>query len=147
VAEAVLDPDGLQHNLLLDTPEMKQGWDALESALTRLHHEVEAADSKMLLVCIPAAVQVDSTYWWLKNLGVRIDDRVVRDTVFQDRLAQFARREQLPYIDLLPAMRKRASSRLYYEQDGHWTAAGHDVAARVISQELSSLRPNANWTD
>ena len=141
VAEAVLDPDGLQHNLLLDTPAMKQGWDALESALTRLHRDVESANSKLLLVCIPAAVQVDSTYWWPKKLGVRFDDRVLRDTVFQDRLAQFAREEKLPLIDLLPAMRKRSSSRLYYEQDGHWTAAGHDVAARVIAERLSALLP------
>lgn len=147
LAEAVLDPDGLRHNLLLDTPETKHGFDAMESALTRLHHDIEAANAKMLLVCIPAAVQVDSTYWWLKNLGVRIDDRVVHDTVFQDRLAQFARKEQVPYVDLLPAMRKRISSRVYFEQDGHWTAAGHDIAARAIAEPLSALLPPANWTD
>jgi len=147
LAEAVLDPDGLQHNLLLDTPGMKQGWDALESALTRLQRSVESAHAKMLLVCIPAAVQVDSTYWWPAKLGVRLDDRVLHDTVFQDRLAQFARKQQLPYIDLLPAMRKRTSSRLYYRQDGHWTAAGHDVAARAIAERLSDLLPDTNWTE
>jgi hypothetical protein len=147
LAEAVLDPDGLQHNLLLDTPAMKQGWDALEAALKRLHRDVESANSTLLLVCIPAAVQVDSTYWWSKQLGVRFDDRVLRDTVFQDRLAQFARQEKLQLIDLLPAMRKRSSSRLYYEQDGHWTAAGHDVAARVIAERLSVLLPDVNWTE
>jgi len=147
LAEAVLDPDGLQHNLLLDTPAMKQGWDALEAALKRLHRDVESANSIMLLVCIPAAVQVDSTYWWSKQLGVRFDDRVLRDTVFQDRLAQFAKQEKVPFIDLLPAMRKRSSSRLYYEQDGHLTAAGHDVAARVIAERLSALLPDVNWTE
>ena len=78
---------------------------------------------------------------------MRIDDRVVRDTVFQDRLAQFARKEKIAYVDLLPAMRKRISSRLYYEQDGHWTAAGHDIAARTIAERLSELMPGANWTD
>jgi hypothetical protein len=102
VAQAVLDPDGLRHNLLLDTPDMKQGWDALESALRQLHRDVES---------------------------------------------EFARQEKLPFIDLLPAMRKRSSSRLYYEQDGHWTAAGHDVAARVISDRLSALLPDVNWTE
>lgn len=147
VAEAVLDPDGLRHNLLLDTPAMQQGWDALESALARLHRDVESAHSQLLLVCIPAAVQVDSTYWWPKKLGVRFDGRVLHDTVFQDRLAQFAQKEKLPLIDLLPEMRKRSSARLYYEQDGHWTAAGHDVAARVIAERLSALLPGANWTE
>jgi len=147
VAEAVLDPDGLRHNLLLDTPEMQKGWDALESALTRLHREVEAADAKLLLVCIPAAVQVDSTYWWPAHLGVRLDERVLRDTVFQSRLAQFAKKEQVPLIDLLPTLRKHSSSRLYYEEDGHWTPAGHDVAAGVIRERLRDLLPPVNWTE
>jgi hypothetical protein len=126
---------------------MNEGWKALESALARLHHDVESAHAKLLLVCIPAAVQVDSTYWWPKKLGVRFDGRVLHDTVFQDRLTKFAKQEQLPLIDLLPEMRKRSTSRLYYQQDGHWTAAGHDVAARVIAERLSALLPPSNWTE
>jgi hypothetical protein len=147
VAEAVLDPDGLRHNLLLDTPAMKQGFDALESALSRLNREVEAAHSHMLLVCIPAAVQVDSTYWWPTHLGVRLDERVVHDTVFQNQLADFARKQQIPLIDLLPDLRKRPTARLYYDQDGHWTAAGHDVAANVIGERLHDMLPPINWTE
>lgn len=147
VAEAVLDPEGLRHNLLLDTPAMNEGWKELESALTRLNREVTAANSRLLIVCIPAAVQVDSTYWWLKNLGVRIDDRVVQNTVFQRRLAEFAKAQDIPFLDLLPAMRKRSTARLYYEQDGHWTAAGHDVAARAVSERLAEIMPAANWTE
>ena len=147
VAEAVLDPDGLRHNLLLDTPEMRQGFDALESALTRLHREVEAAHSQLLLVCIPAAVQVDSTYWWPAHLGVRLDERVVNDTVFQHELAEFARKEHVDLVDLLPALRKRPTARLYFEQDGHWTAAGHDVAANVVGERLHDMLPPVNWTE
>ncbi|HKW15839.1 MAG TPA: hypothetical protein VJS69_15245 [Candidatus Krumholzibacteria bacterium] len=147
VAEAVLDPDGLRHNLLLDTPEMKQGFAAMESALTRLHREVEAAHSQLLLVCIPAAVQVDSTYWWPAKLGVRLDKRVTRDTVFQHELAEFARKEKIELVDLLPAMRKRPSARLYYAEDGHWTGAGHDVAANVIGEKLHDMLPPVNWTE
>jgi hypothetical protein len=147
VAEAVLDPDGLRHNLLLDTPEMKQGFAALESALSRLHREVEAAHSQLLLVCIPAAVQVDSTYWWPVHLGVRLDERVVHDTVFQHELLEFARTEHIEFVDLLPALRKRPSARLYFEEDGHWTAAGHDVAASVIGEKLHDMLPPINWTE
>ena len=139
VAEAVLDPDGLRHNLLLDTPEMEKGWTALESALGELNEEVRASGATLGLVCIPAAVQVDSTYWWLKNLGVRIDNRVVNDTVFQNRLATFAQREKIPMLDLLPVMRAHPEQRLYYEQDGHWNRAGHDVAAGAIAEWVAPL--------
>ena len=147
VAEGVLDPDGLRHNLLLDTPETKQGFEAMESALTRLHREVEAAHSQLLLVCIPAAVQVDSTYWWPAHLGVRLDGRVIEDTVFQHQIAEFARKEHVEFVDLLPALRKRPSARLYFAQDGHWTAAGHDVAANVVGEKLHDMLPPINWTE
>ena len=89
---------------------------------------------------------VDSTYWWLARLGVRLDERVLQDTVFQHRLAEFAKAQDIPLVDLLPALRKRSSARLYYEQDGHWTAAGHDVAARVTSERLFEILPKTNWT-
>ena len=139
VAEAVLDPDGLRHNLLLDTPEMEKGWTALESALGELNQEVQASGATLALVCIPAAVQVDSTYWWLKNLGVRLDDRVLRNTVFQNRLATFAQREKIPMLDLLPVMRAHPDHRLYYEQDGHWNAAGHYIAAGAIAEWIAPI--------
>jgi hypothetical protein len=139
VAEAVLDPDGLRHNLMLDTPRLEQGWTALESALGELNRQVQESGATLALVCIPAAVQVDSTYWWLKNLGVRLDDRVLRDTVFQDRLATFAQRESIPMLDLLPVMRANSHHRVYFEQDGHWTAAGHYAAARAIAEWLDPL--------
>jgi lysophospholipase L1-like esterase len=147
LADAVLDPDGLRHNLLLDTPKMGEGWAALESALRELEREVAVANAdshvatKLVLVCIPAAVQVDATYWWLRNLGVRLDRRVIEQPVFQARLAAFASRENIPLIDLLPVMRAHPEQRLYYEQDGHWSAAGHRVAAQAIADRIREMLP------
>jgi lysophospholipase L1-like esterase len=141
LADAVLDPDALRHNLLLDTPGTNDGWRALESALSQLNADVAKAGSRLVLMCIPAAVQVDSTYWWLKNLGVRLDERVLRDAEFQSRLARFAARENIPLIDLLPVMRAHPEQRLYYEQDGHWNAAGHDIAARTAADRIAAILP------
>jgi len=141
LAEAVLDPDGLRHNLLLDTPEMNEGWTQVEVALTKLDHDVEKARAQLVLVCIPAAVQVDSSYWWCRNLGFRFDARVLTDTEFQNRLATLAQREGLPLIDLLPVMRAHPNERLYYEQDGHWNANGHAVAAEAIAEKIREMIP------
>lgn len=138
LAEAVLDPDGLRHNLLLDTLEMQRGWDALESALRDLHHEVDAAGSKLLLVVIPAAVQVDRGYWWAKNLGVRLDRRVLDTPEFQRRLSAFCTAEGIADLDLLPLMRTHPDRVLYYLQDGHWTGAGHDLAAQAIAERIAA---------
>jgi GDSL-like Lipase/Acylhydrolase family len=141
LAEGVLDPDGKLHHLLLDTPEANEGWEKLEEALRELNRDVGRAGSKLVLVCIPAGAQVDSTYWWFRNLGFRLDERVLRNTPFQERLAQFAAREKIPLLDLLPVMRAHPNERLYYDQDGHWNAAGHDVAAHAIADWLRPMLP------
>lgn len=143
LAEGVLAPNDKLHHLLLDTPEANGGWDALETAVRELHRDVEKGGSRLVLVCIPAGAQVDSTYWWFRNLGFRLDERVLRQTPFQDRLAQFASRENIPLLDLLPAMRAHPEQRLYYDQDGHWNAAGHGVAAHAIAQWLEPMLPAA----
>jgi len=146
LAEGVLDPDGKRHHLLLDTAEANEGWDQLETALRELHRDVTGAGAKLVLVCIPAGAQVDSTYWWFRNLGFRLDERVLRDTPFQDRLTQFASRENIPLLDLLPVMRAHPEKRLYYDQDGHWNAAGHKVAAGAIAARIRDWLPGGEAT-
>lgn len=49
------------------------------------------------------------------------------------RLSAWAARREAHFLDVLPAMERRPTGeRLYYERDGHCTAAGHGV----IAQEL-----------
>ena len=84
---------------------MNEGWRRLTEAITALQQMVESGRAQLVLVCVPAAAQVDSTYWWAKRLGVRLDGRVLHDTEFQNRLAEFAKSERIPLIDLLPVMR------------------------------------------
>jgi hypothetical protein len=54
------------------------------------------------------------------------------------RLSAWAARRGVWFGDLLPAM-ERASGRvpLYYEKDGHCTAAGHEVIARELYSQLT----------
>jgi hypothetical protein len=139
VAEAVLSPTALRDNLLLDTEDMNHGWSEVEHALRQLRAETERAGARLVLVCIPAGPQVDARYWWPANLGILIDERVLTDTAFQDRLARFAAGEGVPLVDLLPALRAHPEEALYYERDGHWNARGHEVAASVVAERLTAL--------
>jgi hypothetical protein len=146
LAEAVLDPSSLRDNLLLATPETDAGWRRLEAALGDLHAEVERAGAVMILVCIPAGAQVDKRYWWATRLGLALDERVLGGTAFQDRLHRFAAAETLQFIDLLPALCP-SDTALYFEQDGHWNAAGHDVAARAIAGGLHAYFQSTRMGD
>ncbi|MFN0149082.1 MAG: GDSL-type esterase/lipase family protein [bacterium] len=136
-AEAILDPESIRKNLLLmPSEEATVGWPAAERALDDLAADVARTGARFALVAFPPAVQVDSTYWWIRQAGFRLDERVVAETPLQDRLAEFARDRRILYCDLLPALRARAGERLFFEQDGHWTRTGNDVAARALADAL-----------
>jgi GDSL-like Lipase/Acylhydrolase family len=132
LAEAVLAPDALENNVRLATPDLQRGWQQVEAALHTLREETEKAGARLVLVCIPAGAQVSGRYWWSMRLGERLDARVLTDTAFQNRAGEFAVSENIPMIDLLQPMRDHPDEVLYFEQDGHWTALGHDLAARTI---------------
>jgi lysophospholipase L1-like esterase len=139
LAEAVLDPASLRDNLLLDSEASDSGWVHVERALRALRTETERDGTRMVVVCIPAGPQVDARYWWATRLGLRLDERVLSDPAFQNRLARFAAAEGIPVVDLLPAMRAHPNETLYYEQDGHWNARGHEIAANVTAARLADF--------
>jgi hypothetical protein len=61
------------------------------------------------------------------------------------RLATFLKAEKIPYLDLLPVFRAAAAHpetpQLHFRHDGHWTVAGHRLAAEAIYDFLwSELR-------
>jgi lysophospholipase L1-like esterase len=143
LAEAVLDPSSLRDNVLVATPELAAGWLHLEAALSALDAEVRRTGARLVLAVIPAGVQVDKKYWWAARLGFALDDRVLDEPVFQERMRSFAVREGISFIDLLPEMKSLGSSLLYFEQDGHWNASGHEAAARAIAHGLRPATPSA----
>jgi lysophospholipase L1-like esterase len=143
LAEAVLDPSSLRDNVLVATPELAAGWLHLEAALSALDAEVRRTGARLVLAVIPAGVQVDKKYWWAARLGFALDGRVLDEPAFQERMRSFAVREGISFIDLLPEMKSLGSSFLYFEQDGHWNASGHDAAARAIARGLRPATPSA----
>ncbi|MEM8994372.1 MAG: hypothetical protein AAGF23_06215, partial [Acidobacteriota bacterium] len=52
------------------------------------------------------------------------------------RLRGLLEERGLDYLDLTGALRAGSGERLYYPADGHWTPAGHRVAAEAIAEWL-----------
>ena len=80
-----------------------------------------------LLVLIPLREQVSS-----RRRGDAGD-------AMQRRLHAFGRARGIEVLDLLPILAAREAP-LYFEQDGHWNAEGHRVAAGAIAERLRSDR-------
>jgi len=57
-------------------------------------------------------------------------------------MAKIAARRGIPLIDLLPILRqaqKSGDGPFFCPFDGHWTASGHEAAARAIEARLRAL--------
>lgn len=55
-------------------------------------------------------------------------------------LAQFFDREDIPYLDLLPELRKaRHGKDLYFWLDQHWNAQGNAVAAALLAEPIATI--------
>ncbi len=57
-----------------------------------------------------------------------------------ERLAAFAREHGIAYVDLTPALESasRSGSLTYFEDDTHWTPAGHEVVAEAVARLLEA---------
>ena len=63
------------------------------------------------------------------------------ETTFADHVAAWAAANGIRYVDLQPAFREAAAEgqRLFIERDGHFTPAGHAVAAEVFAEAWPAL--------
>jgi hypothetical protein len=116
------------------------------AVLAEIDRLVREAGARLLIVSLPEQVQVQPD---AQVLGLEPEDYEV-----QERLAGFAARTGIAYLDLLPALRDayaRDRTPLYYRQDRHFRANGHALVAQLLRDDLAargwlaplSARPSA----
>lgn len=123
------------------------------SSLKRLGRLIEATKRlrvPVVLVVFPMEFQLDveSLELYRHELGLEIDARAV-EGIPQQRLAEFARTQNVPLVDLLPRFRGSRSEALFLRTQGwldwaHPSAAGHNLAADeilTVLEELDLVRP------
>ncbi|MEW6269259.1 MAG: GDSL-type esterase/lipase family protein [Thermodesulfobacteriota bacterium] len=134
---SLIEPRVYVDSVLLP-PAYDGTWRAMTGILAEIADDARAAGALPAFVFIPAAQQVvPEVRRFLERSGFAWDPRLLTDTTFADRLRGFGDAHGVPVIDLLePLRRARARERLYYLEDGHWTPAGHAVAAEVIAARV-----------
>jgi hypothetical protein len=131
--QPVARPDRRTETALRDPGEdrKERGWKLSEDLLVLLRDYCEKHGIRLLIVGIPTLSQVaavEEPVTTLAEIGCRID---------------------VPTVDLLEPLEEAAragSDDLYFPKDQHWTAEGHDVAARTVAAELRqrALVPEAS---
>jgi lysophospholipase L1-like esterase len=120
-------------------PELARGLEYTRELLGRMQEEGRARGARVLAVWIPIRDQVSDKRWesLLEKLSLRPESR----SRPQEELAKMAGALGLDAVDLLPAFRASpARETFHFEIDGHWTSAGHALAAETLLPRLRAWR-------
>jgi lysophospholipase L1-like esterase len=135
--------------------ERSRGWELVRTTLLRMREICAQRGSRLTVMFIPAK---DEVYWPLveRSLGPEELQRALdfassynhmplrAAEIHANRLAQndllrdSCARANIPFLDLTRALEQTAAAgrAVYFSDDAHWNAAGHEVAARELAKFL-----------
>ncbi|MEN3369420.1 MAG: hypothetical protein V7609_1563 [Verrucomicrobiota bacterium] len=136
--------------------ERSRGWELVRATLLRMRETCAKQGSRLTVMFIPAK---DEVYWPLveRSLGPEELQRAIdfassynhmplrAAEIHANRLAQndllrdFCAEAKIPFLDLTPTLEQNAAAgrAVYFADDAHWNAAGHEVAARELAKFLA----------
>jgi lysophospholipase L1-like esterase len=131
------------------------GWEATRRSYREMKRLVDAQASRLVVMFIPSKAQVylplaESAFSRAaleQAFAVSLHDVPQPpgvEVVMRNRLAlnglmrDFCAEEGIPFLDLTDALRARlnAGSNVYFPDDSHWNAAGHETAATTLAEWL-----------
>jgi lysophospholipase L1-like esterase len=124
------------------SPSMAAKWRRMEQILQLLAEDVGKRGIRLRLIVVPSVVQVYPRLWETFVRQHPGNDPMKFYPEFPNRIiAAMGKRLHAPVIDLLPGFRDAGRSRddLYFPFNRHWTAAGHQIAAALLLEELKPL--------
>ncbi len=131
--------------LEINTPRAERKFQAMSLILDEITSVARESELAIGLVYIPAPLQYDRSRhdswnpWIIGGAEVR-EEWVEVDSEIQKRLANWAQRNSIPFLDLTSELRAEVSRgrRLNFRLDGHWNPDGHLVAADAIAEWIDS---------
>jgi lysophospholipase L1-like esterase len=116
-------------------------WETTKALILQLKQEVESRDSQLLVLILPDETDIDARRRQeiLETYAYLIKQETLQAPPPTRRLADILDRADIAYLQLLPALQtsfQESQTPLYYPYDGHWTPAGHRVAAQAIYDYL-----------
>jgi len=139
ILAACYDPGRLARAIDPDGADWNRAWPRVERHLDRLKAAVTGDGAELAMMIIPDAVQIDpAAHDFAASIGYRVEAHWLTGRGrTQEALAAWCQAHAVPCLDLTDRLRE-ADGPLYYPQDGHWNAAGHDRAAAWLAEFLQS---------
>lgn len=115
--------------------EYMTAWGLIIRCFAGMEKLTRTAGVRHLALVIPASLQVQPDAW--ATLEIPFDRTLFDAASPQARFANGARHDGFDSLDLLAALREGSRSEpMYFKRDGHFSVAGHRVAARAIADEI-----------
>jgi hypothetical protein len=122
-------------------PRWRAAWAMTDTLLGRISTEAGAQGAKLGIVIVPTRAQVLPDAWRSLTGSNEGRDRAFDPMQPNNLLSGIAGRISTPLLDLTPRFREvgrgRGAAPLYFARDQHWTAAGHELAARTMAAWLT----------
>ncbi len=125
-------------------PDWQEAWRHTEGILRALRDAVRADGAELVIMVVTSREQVYSADW----AALQATYPAMRASSWdldgpERRVLGWCAREQVGCVALSPAFRaaREGAPRLHWQYDGHWTAAGHALAAQTMAQALSAKVP------
>ena len=116
-------------------PRIGQAWELTGRLLQSFKEKVVGANAQLLLVYVPAIVQVEEENWTMKrDLYGLIGEFDLRKP--NRELARLAARYDIPMLDLNEEFARQARRQILYFRESHWNPQGHALAARLVADYL-----------
>ena len=138
LSSAVANPTLFTQNVLIDDEMSQKAWKMGKAQLKWLFDLARMSGADIALVIIPSMVQVSRAQQpFLKRANFTIDEKIFSSTKPQRLLRAFCFEHKVMALDLLPFMKQRADrQKLYWKNDDHFSALGHQVAFDIIKKRL-----------
>lgn len=124
-------------------PDWEEAWQLTAVLIQRLDAEVQERGGHLVVVIIGAPEQVYPDRWSaILARHPKMNDYDWDLEAPNRRLTAILDETNIPYLDLLPVFRtvtgQPDAPPLHFRHDGHWTIAGHQLAAEAIASFLKA---------
>ncbi len=127
-----------KHNPLNENPEyLKKAWAQSFFYMSSLIETVHQANIPIIYFYIPMEGQLDLESYGDNSYQYYSGKRA--SLAINEKLAQFFRKEDVPFWDMLETLQQNSSQKLYFSIDGHLTTQGHNVLADGLLGYLRNI--------
>ncbi len=135
-----LDAPYLPYFLADPDEATRQAWDRGYRILDALKGLASSNGSRLAVVLVPAPWQLSDDAWRRWVTRVKKPETSLSRGRPQEMVAAWCERSATPCLDLRDDFRGGDLDRLYFRYDSHWTAEGHRLATKSVSEFLALHR-------